>query len=109
MAYFMGVMFVLACLTTGWVGAGVLALVVCAEGCRRHTLQPIRQARRAKAELIARCAHVWGEVWEVGHKTNFGPAAGMRFFMRSCTKCPATKHTYEDGSDYQPGHHTKPE
>ena len=62
----MGTFFVLSCLTAGVVGAGVLALVVCLEGCRRYTWKPLRAARREKLERQERCNHQWGEPVEVG-------------------------------------------
>lgn len=109
MVWIMGTMLVLSCLTGGVLGAGVLVLLVAAEGIRRYTLPHIREVRAAKATRIADCApHEWGEPWEVGHPVRFGPAMGMRFFCRTCGRCGEIKHVYEDGSDYQPGHHVKP-
>lgn len=93
MLYFIGTMLVLSCLTGGVLGAGVLVLLVAAEGIRRYTLPPLRD-RRARREA---CAHVWGEVKRV--------KVMGEFYVRHCLrKCGAQMHCYHDGSEYEPGH-----
>jgi len=100
MVRFMGTFFVLSCLTAGVVGAGVLALVVCLEGCRRYTWKPLRAARREKLERQERCNHQWGEPVEVGQPH---PLFRMRFWIQFCVHgCGKQRHANEDGTPYVP-------
>jgi hypothetical protein len=81
------------------------ALVLCAAGSSAittawHVLAlPAIERERERARERARCAHVWGDPFEVMPSWH---GRGERFYKRRCDRCGAQLDVNADGTPYVP-------